>query len=101
MESEAYCVYILECKDGSLYTGYTNNIDKRILTHQQGKGAKYTRGRTPVKLVYTEHHVTKSEALKAEYQIKQLNRKEKKRLIYTTKEKDDHVESIELPSRNR
>ncbi|WP_261134711.1 GIY-YIG nuclease family protein [Bacillus sp. Marseille-Q3570] len=87
-----YCVYILECCDGTLYTGYTNNIDKRLIAHQQGKGAKYTRGRTPVELVYLEHHLTKSEALKAEYQIKQLNKKEKKRLIYT-KEQLNHVES--------
>ncbi len=95
MGDDGYCVYILECKDGSLYTGYTNDINRRLLAHQQGKGAKYTRGRTPVKLVYKEEHVTKSEALRAEYRIKQLKRSEKERLI-DTKESVNHVESKEL-----
>ncbi|MCF6411938.1 GIY-YIG nuclease family protein [Pseudalkalibacillus salsuginis] len=92
MSDFQHCVYILECCDGTLYTGYTNDIDKRLIAHQQGKGAKYTRGRTPVELVYMEFHLTKSDAMKAEYQIKQLNKKEKQRLI-DAKEKMNHVES--------
>ncbi|MCF6139574.1 GIY-YIG nuclease family protein [Pseudalkalibacillus berkeleyi] len=97
MDDKTHCVYILECCDGSLYTGYTNDIEKRLQTHQQGKGAKYTRGRTPVRLVYIEEHISKSDALKAEYQIKQLKRVEKERLI-DTKESMDHVEPIKLSS---
>jgi nitroimidazol reductase NimA-like FMN-containing flavoprotein (pyridoxamine 5'-phosphate oxidase superfamily)/predicted GIY-YIG superfamily endonuclease len=74
-------VYILECKDGTFYTGYTNNLNKRIKVHNDGKGAKYTRGRLPVKLVYLEEITTKSEALKREYAIKRLKRKDKIILI--------------------
>lgn len=74
-------VYIVECNDGTYYTGYTNDIDKRIETHNKGQGAKYTRGRKPVKLKYLEGFDNKSEALKREYRIKQLTRKEKEDLI--------------------
>lgn len=74
-------IYILKCSDGTLYTGYTNNISKRILAHNSGKGAKYTRGRRPVKLVYSEKYLSKKNALKREYEIKQLSRKEKIKLI--------------------
>lgn len=76
-----YFVYILRCGDGSLYTGSTNNIEKRLAAHASGKGAKYTRGRGPFALVYTEAFKTKSEALKAENQIKALERVEKMALI--------------------
>ncbi|WLD93447.1 GIY-YIG nuclease family protein [Alkalihalobacillus sp. AL-G] len=89
MKDIEHFVYILECNDGSLYTGYTNNLKKRIETHQQGKGAKYTRGRTPVELVYVEHFHTKTEAMRAEYQIKQLPRSEKLEVI---KEKEGNVD---------
>lgn len=75
-----YC-YILLCSDGTLYCGYTNDLEKRVNTHNRGKGAKYTRRRTPVKLVYSEEFKTKSEALKREHQIKKLSRKEKLALI--------------------
>jgi putative endonuclease len=75
-----YC-YILLCSDGTLYCGYTNDLVKRVNTHNQGKGAKYTRQRTPVKLVYSEEFKTKSEALKREHQIKKLSRKEKLKLL--------------------
>ncbi|WP_330400307.1 GIY-YIG nuclease family protein [Tepidibacter mesophilus] len=74
-------VYIIECSDGTFYTGYTNNLDKRINTHNKGKGAKYTRCRLPVKLRYYEEYDLKSEALKREYKIKQMTRKEKIQLI--------------------
>lgn len=73
--------YILECADGSYYTGWTNDIEKRIRDHNENKGAKYTRGRTPVILVYYETFETKSEALKREAAIKKLSRLEKKDLI--------------------
>lgn len=76
-----YYVYILECCDKSLYTGYTNHLEKRIKAHNEGKGAKYTKGRRPVSLVYFETFKTKSEALKREYAIKQFSRKKKLELI--------------------
>lgn len=74
-------VYILECKDSTLYTGWTNSLEKRIKVHNEGKGAKYTRGRVPVKLVYFEEFSTKNEAMKREKEIKKLTRKEKMLLI--------------------
>lgn len=74
-------VYILECSDSSLYAGYTIDLDKRLKVHNQGKGSKYTRVRLPVKLVYNEKFENKSDALKREYQIKQLTRKKKEELI--------------------
>lgn len=73
--------YIVQCRDNTLYCGYTNNVERRIDTHNKGKGAKYTKTRLPVKLVYTECFGTKSEAMKREYQIKQLTRKQKCDLI--------------------
>ncbi len=76
-----YYVYILECKDGTLYTGWTIDIDKRLAEHNQGKGAKYTRTRTPVVLKYFESLSTKKEALQREYFIKRLSREEKLKLI--------------------
>ena len=69
--------YIVECSDGSLYTGWTNNIEKRILAHNEGRGARYTRGRIPVKLVHLEEFETKEEAMSREFAIKQLTRKQK------------------------
>lgn len=73
--------YILRCSDDTYYTGYTNNLEKRIDAHNEWKWAKYTRGRLPVKLVYFESYETESEAKKREYAIKQLSRLEKERLI--------------------
>lgn len=73
--------YIIECADGTYYTGWTNHLEKRIQDHNDSKGAKYTKGRTPVKLVYHETFETKSEALKREAAIKKLSRKEKEALI--------------------
>jgi putative endonuclease len=72
-----YTVYILKCSDGTLYTGITNDLDKRILTHNKGKGAKYTRGRTPVILVASLGNLTKSDALKLEYQVKRKKKEDK------------------------
>lgn len=76
-----YFIYIVKCKDETYYTGYTTNIEKRIKAHNEGKGAKYTRSRLPVKLVYWEQYEEKTQALKREYAIKQLTRKQKQQLI--------------------
>lgn len=77
-----YFVYILECRDSTLYVGSTNDIDKRVLAHNAGKGAKYTRGRLPVVLLYSESFTTKGEALKREMAIKRLPRTKKLTLVY-------------------
>lgn len=74
-------VYILKCADESLYTGWTNNLERRVKTHNNGKGAKYTKSRLPVELVYFEEYEDKIEAMKREYAIKQLKRKDKLMLI--------------------
>ena len=76
-----HCCYIVECRDKTLYCGYSNDVEKRIDTHNKGVGAKYTKTRLPVKLVYSECFDTKSEAMKREYQIKQLTRQQKLILI--------------------
>ena len=73
--------YILKCKDETLYTGWTNDIEKRLEAHNAGKGAKYTRSRRPVELVYLEQFETKEEAMRREWEIKQLSRTEKWKLI--------------------
>lgn len=80
--------YILECSDGTLYTGYTNNIEKRLSVHNSGKGAKYTRSRLPVRVVYFEEYETKQEAQRREYEIKQMTRAQKLLLINKTKEQE-------------
>ena len=74
-------VYILRCGDGTLYTGITDDIPRRLAAHRAGKGAKYTRGRGPLELVYTEQLPDKSAALRREIEIKRLRRAEKERLI--------------------
>ena len=74
-------VYILRCSDNTLYTGWTNNLDERLKKHNEGNGAKYTRARLPVELVYVEEYETKSEAMKREYQIKKMSRRKKLLLI--------------------
>ena len=80
MESEWY-LYMLRCKDGSLYTGITTNIEKRLEAHRSGKGAKYTRGRGPLTLVYRETCRDHSRALKRELEIKALTADQKNRLV--------------------
>lgn len=82
--------YMLECSDKTLYTGWTNNIEKRLEAHNSGQGAKYTRGRLPVKLVYLEVHDTKQEAMQREAFIKRLSRAQKQALIqqYTATSKE-------------
>ena len=74
-------VYILECADGSFYTGWTSDILRRFKAHQKGQGAKYTRSHYPLRIVYLERFEEKTEAMKREYQIKRMSRKEKERLI--------------------
>lgn len=83
MEDKQWVVYILECKDTTLYTGITDNFIKRFQAHQNGKGAKYTRGRGPLKLRYMEKCSSMSEALRRENAIKKLARKEKLEICAT------------------
>ncbi|AFZ72773.1 GIY-YIG nuclease family protein [Natronobacterium gregoryi] len=79
--ADDHAVYVLECADGSLYTGYTTDLERRVAEHDDGDGAKYTRGRTPVELVYHERYESRSAAMSREYEIKQLSRREKERLV--------------------
>ena len=76
-----WTVYILQCRDGTLYTGYTDDIARREAVHNSGRGAKYTRSRLPVKMVYHESFATRSEAMKRECAIKRLSREQKLKLI--------------------
>lgn len=76
-----YYVYLLRCGDGTLYAGFTNDLARRLAAHNAGKGAKYTRGRRPVELVYWESFSNKSSALRREYAIKRLPRGQKLALI--------------------
>lgn len=78
-------IYIIECSDGSLYTGYTNDLEKRIKAHNDKKGAKYTRGRTPVVLKYFEEFDNKVDAMKREAQIKNMNKEKKLKLLNNIK----------------
>jgi len=80
-----FYTYILRCCDGTLYTGYTDDISRRIAVHNSGKGAKYTRSRLPVELAYYESFETKSEAMHRENEIKGMTRSEKLRLIQNAK----------------
>ena len=70
-------ILMVKCKDGSLYTGWTNDLEQRVAAHNTGKGAKYTKARRPVELVYFEEFETKEQAMKREYAIKQMARKDK------------------------
>jgi len=79
----AYFAYIAQCGDGTLYCGYTADLVKRELEHNEGVGAKYTRGRGPVKIVYFEKFPTRSEAMKREYELKKMRRDEKDKLAIT------------------
>jgi len=80
----SHFVYILKCKDKTLYIGYTNNLKKRVFAHNNFKtGAKYTKARRPVTLLYSEKFRTKSKAMKREYELKQMTRKEKFDIIKT------------------
>lgn len=78
---QTWYLYILRCADATLYTGITTDVEKRLEAHRTGKGAKYTRGRAPLELVYRETCGSHSEALKRELEIKKLSRQEKQNLI--------------------
>lgn len=78
---DKHYIYIVKCKDGSLYTGYAKDITQRVTKHNNGQGAKYTKIRRPVQLVYQEVFDTKSEAMKREYEIKTYTRQQKLELI--------------------
>lgn len=78
--------YIVECKDGSLYTGWTTDLKRRISAHNAGTGAKYTKTRRPVRLIYWEEFETKQEAMRREYAIKHMSRPEKLKLIELRKQ---------------
>ena len=80
-QGDGHFVYILRCADGTLYTGWTNDLAKRLQVHNEGRGAKYTRGRGPVTLVYQHSYDTKEEALREEIRIKKLTRRQKEALI--------------------
>lgn len=93
---------MLKCSDGTLYTGWTNDLEKRVEAHNSGKGAKYTKARRPVELAYYEEFETKEQAMKREYAIKQLGRKEKQKLIagkklnYQMKEKRKKIKNLPI-----
>ena len=76
--------YIVRCRDGTLYTGWTNNLEKRMEAHNSGKGARYTKSRRPVKLVYYEEFETKEEAMSREYAIKHFKKSKKQKLLEKT-----------------
>ena len=73
--------YLLRCADGTFYCGWTNHLKERVRIHNEGRGAKYTKGRRPVELVYYEEFATRQEAMKREWAIKRLSRKDKQLLI--------------------
>ncbi len=81
MKAKKNYTYMVRCKDGSLYTGWTNNLEKRLQAHNEGSGAKYTKTRRPVELVYYEEYESKTQAMKREYEIKQLPKKKKEELL--------------------
>lgn len=83
--------YILICKDGTYYTGWTNNLDKRLKDHNAGKGAKYTKARLPVSLIYYEEFQTKEDAMRREYAIKRMARNEKDSLVNAYRDKQRSV----------
>ncbi len=76
-------VYVIECCDGTLYTGYTTDVERRVAEHNAGRGARYTRGRTPVELAHVEDFASRSAAMQREHAIKKLPRVKKKRLVET------------------
>lgn len=84
MNTNNWVVYLIECNDNSLYCGITNNLVKRYNAHCSGKGAKYTKGKSPLKLVYVEGYYSKSDASKIEYSIKQFKRNKKISLILSS-----------------
>ena len=89
METAEKCyTYMVRCSDGTLYTGWTNNLEKRMEAHNSGRGAKYTKSRRPVELVYFEEYTEKSDAMSREARLKQLGRAEKLKLIAMSAKED-------------
>lgn len=91
MEQTKHYFYVLECKDESYYAGYTNNLNKRLAVHNSGKGAKYTKSRLPVVLLWHEEYETKIEAMKKEYWFKQLSRRQKEQYILKEQKKSNEL----------
>lgn len=93
MDHKAY-MYVVECSDGSYYTGYTTDVKKRLAVHNSGKGAKYTRARLPVKLIYVEGFASKEEAMSAEALLKRKKRPLKERFLSENQEKNlvNHID---------
>lgn len=89
-----YYVYVIRCADNSLYTGYTNDVEKRFRMHQKGKGAKYTRSRAPLCLELVECFDTKSEAMKAEYAFKKRSKREKEQYLMERKQQNVATEKL-------
>ncbi len=87
MDHKAY-MYVVECHDGSYYTGYTTDVKKRVAVHNSGRGAKYTRARLPVKLIYAEGFDSKEEAMSAEALLKRNKRAQKERFLSENQEKN-------------
>jgi putative endonuclease len=85
MDEKTNYTYILQCSDGSFYTGWTTDLEARVATHNAGKGAKYTRSRLPVELAYYEAFATKQEAMSREWHLKQLTHEEKAALLTQNK----------------
>jgi len=90
----AWFVYMLRCSDGSLYTGYTDDVQRRLSVHNSGKGAKYTRSRLPVEVVYREEVPDKSAAMRREAAIKKLTRKQKMLLMETAEQETGYMDEI-------
>ena len=82
-------VYVLRCADDTFYTGYTTDVERRVAEHDDGAGAKYTRGRTPVELVHVERFESRSAAMRREHEIKQYSRAEKERLVADERRRAD------------
>ena len=91
MEEKSNYTYILTCADGTLYCGWTNHLEQRVKAHNEGRGAKYTRARRPVVLSYYEVFATKEEAMRREYAIKRLTRRQKLALIASRESGDEAV----------
>ena len=93
MDHKAY-MYVVECRDGSYYTGYTTDVKKRLTVHNSGKGAKYTRARLPVKLIYVEAFASKEEAMSAETLLKRKKRPQKEQFLSENQEKNlvNHID---------
>lgn len=86
-----HVMYVLRCSDHTLYTGYTNDLNKRLTTHNNRKGAKYTKSRTPVQCIYFEEYETKQEAMSAEYYFKKKTRQQKLQYIEESRLENDSI----------